>query len=508
MTAIDSSDVTTSGSMQRESLVDVDRSEAHDRPAPEQRAPDGSQGVGPEAVVTAVFALVGWIVGSVRMGDNSFLWHLRAGEYILDHGIPRHDVFSYTARGTSWVAQSWLAEVTYASLDRTVGPYGIRALVGLVGAAVAVLAYRLAVRLSGSWLRGAGIAAASTAGLFALWSERPLVFGVLFLLVLLWVVEVPESWVGRHPVVVVPVLLWLWVNVHGSFALGVVYLGLHVLGRWVDGAPPWAGRERALVTGTAIGLVVSLVNPYGLALLTFPLELISRGDILSHVYEWQSPDFRDRWGMAFGVWLAVYVCALGRGRHRVTRRDLVVTVPMVLLALWAARNIAIAPLVGLPVIARAFATEPRVGSRFSRPFVVVVCVVVACVGVAVGVSGASQRSYVFDSYPTKAMRYLDEHDLLGRRLFVDDADGGFVINQYWPRQRVFMDDRYDMYPTALMYEYLAVAAASPDWARILDRHDVEIVAWRRREALAGVLDRSDRWERIHRDRDFAVWVRS
>jgi len=503
MTAVEPRDVAASRSMQRESQVDVDRSEAEHR-----GATDGSSGVGPEAVVTAVFALVGWIVGSVRLSDNSFLWHLRTGEYILDHGIPRHDVFSYTARGTSWVAQSWLAEVVYATLDRTLGLFAIRGLIGLVGAAVAVLAYRLAVRLSGGWLRGAGIAAASTAGLFALWSERPLVFGVLFLLALIWVVEVPDSWVGRHPLVVVPVLLWLWVNVHGSFALGVAYLGLHVLGRWIDGAPPWAGRERTLVLGAGIGLVVSLVNPYGPALLVFPVQLLSRGDILSHVYEWQSPDFRDRWGMAFGVWLAIYVWALARGRHRVTRRDLVVTIPMVLLALWAARNIAIAPLIGLPVIARAVATERRAGPRFSRPFVVATCVVVACVGVAVGVVGASEHSYALDAYPTKAMHFLGEHDLLGRRLFVDDADGGFVINQYWPRQHVFMDDRYDMYPTPLMYEYLAVAAAAPDWARILDRRDVEVVVWRRHEALAGVLDLSDRWERIHRDRDFAVWVRS
>ena len=494
--------------MQRESLVDVDRSEAHDGPAAEPRAPDGAQGVGPEAVVTAVFALVGWIVGSVRLGDNSFLWHLRAGEYILDRGIPRHDVFSYTSRGSSWVAQSWLAEVLYAGIDRTIGLFGIRLVTGLVGAAIAVLAYRLALRLSGDWLRGAGITAVSTAGLFAMWSERPLVLGVLFLLVLLWVIEVPDSVVGRHPLITVPVVIWLWANVHGSFALGIAYLGLHVVGRWVDGAPPWAGRERTLVLGTGVGLLAALVNPYGLELLTFPVQLLSRGEILSNVYEWQSPDFRDRWGIAFGAWLVVYVWALARGRHRVTRRDLVVTIPMVLLALWATRNIAIAPLVGLPVLARAFATEPRPGPRFSRVFIATACAAVVLVGVAVGLAGASERSYAFESYPTKAMRFLDSQDMLGARIFTDDADAGFVINQYWPRQHVFMDDRYDMYPMPLMRDYLAVAGASPDWERILDRRDVEIVVWRRSEALAGALDRSDGWERIHRDRDFAVWVRS
>ena len=59
-----------------------------------------------------------------KLTDNSFFWHLRTGEYILDHGIPHHDVFSYTAPGTKWVAQSWLAEVTYGVLYRSVG--GVR----------------------------------------------------------------------------------------------------------------------------------------------------------------------------------------------------------------------------------------------------------------------------------------------------------------------------------------------------------------------------------------------
>lgn len=462
---------------------------------------------GVAAIVTALFALAGWIVGTARLGDNSFLWHLRTGEHILDHGIPRADVFSYTSTGTEWIAQSWLAELTYAAIDRSVGLFGIRVFTGLVAAATAVLAYRLALRLSGSWLRGAGIAAISLAGVFSLWSERPLVLGVLLLLVLLWVVEVPESLVGRHPFAVVVPLLWLWANVHGSFALGLAYLGLHLAGRWLDGFRPWEGRERRILGATLLGVVVSLANPYGLALLTFPLELLARGEILEHVYEWQSPDFRDRWGIALAAWVAVYVCALARGRHRVTRRDLVVTVPMLLLALWATRNIAIAPLIGMPVLARAFAVAPTTGPTYRRSFVVAVCGTIALVGVMVGVAAAGERDYAFETYPVRAMRSVAEQGLLGERLFTDDADAGFVINQYWPRQHVFMDDRFDMYPVPLMRDYLAVAGASSRWEQILDRHDVEVVVWRSDEALAGALERSAGWERIHRDRAFGVWVR-
>ena len=117
--------------------------------------------------------------------------------------------------------------------------------------------------------------------MYVLWSERPLLLGLLFFMILLWIVEVPDCWVGRHPLVSLPVVFWLWANVHGSFALGFVYLGLHLLGRWLDGARPWEGREKQLVFGGAIAGAVTFVNPYGPALVFFPIHLLQRGDILA-----------------------------------------------------------------------------------------------------------------------------------------------------------------------------------------------------------------------------------
>ena len=239
--------------------------------------PPRVRGSGLGWIFTAFFGVFGWAIGLAKLTDNSFFWHLRTGEYILDHGIPHHDVFSYTAPGTKWVAQSWLAEVTYAVLYRSMGGFGIRLLVGLVGAGIGMLTYRLALRLVRDRLVACGLTAAALAGIYTVWSERPLLFGVLFLLVLLWTVEVPDSFVGRHPMVVVPVLMWLWANTHGTYQLGFAYLGLHLLGRWVDGTPPWKGRERTLLFGAVIAFAAVFVNPYGVGLVTFPIQLLSRG---------------------------------------------------------------------------------------------------------------------------------------------------------------------------------------------------------------------------------------
>src|SRR5438105_2852978 len=79
------------------------------------------RGPGLELVFTALFVLAGWWVGIRQLADNSFFWHLRTGRYMLDHGIPHGDIFSYPAPGNHWVAQSWLTELAYGVLDRSFG---------------------------------------------------------------------------------------------------------------------------------------------------------------------------------------------------------------------------------------------------------------------------------------------------------------------------------------------------------------------------------------------------
>ena len=471
-------------------------------------APQQGARLGLGAVFTAVFGLFGWAVGIARLSDNSFFLHLRTGEYILDHGIPHHDVFSYTAPGTKWVAQSWLAELTYGALYRAFGSFGIRAFVGVVGVGIAVLAFRLALRLVRDRAVACGITVAALTGIYTLWSERPLLLGVLFFLVLLWIVEVPDCFVGRHPLVALPVLFWLWSNTHGTFALGFAYLGLHLVGRWLDGARPWEGRERTLLAGGALAFACTFLNPYGVDLVMFPVALLSRGDILSHIIEWRSPDFRKIYGLAFGIWIAVYVAVLARGRNRVSRRDLVVTLPMLFLAFWALRNVAIAPLVGLPVVARAFARDEERPDRTRRTVVVGALALVAFLGLLMGAHAAQSKDFAFGTYPVQSMRYVEEHGLLGTRLLTSDSDAGYVILRYYPEQPVFIDDRYDMYPTKVIYDFFTVADADRGWAKVLDRYDVETVVWKHDSSLGNQLDASPDWKRVHRDAKRAVWVRA
>jgi hypothetical protein len=468
---------------------------------------------GLDFLFTAVFALFGFGVGIERLSDNSFFIHLQTGRLILEHGIPREDVYSFTAAGTDFVAQSWLAELLYGLLDRAFGPFGIRLLGAVVGTAITVLAFRLALRLSRERVRAALLTVPALCGLYVLWSERPLLMGILFFMILLWIVEVPDCWVGRRPLITLPALFWLWANVHGTFALGFAYLALHLIGQWVDGARPWCGRERKLLTGAAIAGAATFVNPYGPRLVFFPIHLLQRGDILRHVIEWASPNFHNIRGQAFLIWVAVFVVVAARSSNRLSRRDLIVTVPFLCLALWALRNVAIAPLVGLPVVARAIAAAPDVAEqkRASETRSAVawgLAAVLLVIAVGLFARAAAEPDFVTVSYPVKAMNAVEREGLIGKRLLMDDGDAAYAVLGWYPRQKVFIDDRYDMYPESVIYDFFELSGSGRRSERILDKYDVEVVVWDRDAPLVQRMELSGDWTRLHRDSSWVALVRN
>ena len=250
------------------------------------------------------------------------------------------------------------------------------------------------------------------------------------------------------------------------------------------------------------------INPYGVGLVTFPVALLARSDILRHVVEWGSPDFHSFRGELYAAWIIVFLVILARAPGRVSRRDLVVSLPFLVLGLWALRNIALAPLVGLPIAARMVATPTRPGppARAGR-LGWVLAGMLALLLVVFTVRAAEEPDFTFARYPVGAMAAVQRDGLLGKRLLTSDADAGYVILRYWPQQRVFIDDRYDMYPRPVINAYFTLAEAKPGWETVLDRYHIQVIVWARSEPLVGLAEESGHWHRVYQDQTRVVLVR-
>ena len=462
---------------------------------------------GLEGLFVATFALFGFRLGVRPIGDNSMFTHLRTGIDMVRAGaIPRADPYSFTAGGRPWVVQSWLPEWTYGWAHQ-LGGYRLVVLEqALLLAGLAWLVLRLA--RTGSPLRtaAAGVLAVGIGAPF--WSPRPLLFGLVCMALTITVVER-----RRSPWLLVPIV-WLWVNSHGSFPLGLAWLGARAVGEALDWRA-WPRDAVRYVGAFAAGLVVSVLNPLGVRLLAFPFTLGDRREAFEAIVEWASPNFQKR--PLVLVLLTVALVLLVRAR--LSWRDVVPSVAFVAAGLLALRNLPVTAIVLAPVLGRILRQPesrppprrgPAVGGparpeRVNRIFVVAIAVAFTLFALSV----FSARPLNVTSYPVAAVTHLEREGLLAEphRLAHFDFVGNYLQLRYGDRVQVFIDDRVDMYPAAVSRDYRTLLAARPGALDVLDRHRIDVVLWDREFALTALLEAAGGWREVFRDNDWLVFQR-
>ena len=200
------------------------------------------------------------------LADADVGWHIRTGEYILDHHqVPHHDLYSFSKPGAPWYAWEWLTDILDALLFRWAGLKGVVLTAGVVIALFATTLMRRIVD-AGAHLFVALLVALLSVGAASMhFLARPHVFTLLLLSISMGIIEADRR--GANPARIwwlVPITL-LWTNLHGGFLVLIGLLALGTVGaaaeayihhRNSDSALRWA----ALTVSCA---AVSLVNPYG-----------------------------------------------------------------------------------------------------------------------------------------------------------------------------------------------------------------------------------------------------
>jgi hypothetical protein len=461
-------------------------------------------------VVGLAFVLLGAVVGVGAFRDNSFLTHLATGRLIIeDGGLPSSDVYSFTARGEPWVVQSWLISVVTAQLEAWGGLALVRAFFAVATATLAGITWLLAAPARTLVVRMGLAALVALLGAAGFWPERPLLFGLVGLGLVLLAAEdrFDPRWL-------VPVL-WLWANAHGSFPMGFGVAVLLWAGRRLDGGD--TSVERRVTLWVAVGMAAAVVGPLGPKVLTFPIELLSRQDVLSQVVEWQAPTFESAGQRLFLVFVLVCVLALVR---RPSWRAALPFVVFLGLALVAARNDAPAALVFLPGAAYGLADLGRatiLGDRTS-PVLRIVGVALAALVLLVVVSPLLSSGAQTDAdelvggpdldlsgYPVAALSWLDQQGVLGpdTRLVARDYVGNYLEAATDGEVPVFVDDRFDMYPDVVLEDHVQLLGGAPGERGspidVIESYDADVVVWEAGSATGELLALSDRWAVVYVD---------
>jgi hypothetical protein len=109
-------------------------------------------------------------------------------------------------------------------------------------------------------------------------------------------------------------------------------------------------------------------------------------------------------------------------------------------------------------------------------------------------------------FPVAAAEFLKRETLTGT-MFNNDEFGDYFIYALWPKYRVFMDGRSDMYSEKLGNAYLTVANVLPGWKETLSRHSVSWIIFDTNSALTAALIDDIDWQPIYSDKVATIFVK-
>jgi hypothetical protein len=145
---------------------------------------------------------------------------------------------------------------------------------------------------------------------------------------------------------------------------------------------------------------------------------------------------------------------------------------------------------------------PAARARINRVF----AVAIAAAFVVFGLSVKSNDPVDVSGYPEKATDFMEANGLLGgpHRAAHLDFVGNYWELRYGRRVKVFIDDRYDMYPVELSRDYRRLLNGYPQWQAILETRQIDVVLWDKELPLTSLLKSSGQWLEIYSEGDWVV----
>jgi len=451
-----------------------------------------------------------WCFRIAGFADPDVWWHLRTGEWILQHhALPHTDPFSSFGAGKPWSAYSWLFDLLILQLFQRLGLTGLVTYsIGMV-VAVAIALHRLIRRLQSDFSLTLLLTFAASYCLVDLGTPRSWWFSILFFVLELDILMQARKTGKPRELLWLPVIFALWANLHIQFIDGLIVLAFALaeaaLAHW------WSGIETRIrpvwLWGVSVAcLLATLLNPYGWNVYRVAFDLATMPGVLNKLNELSGIPFRSfsDFVVLFFVLAATWVLARAR---RIAPFEIVLLAFAVIVSFRSQRDVWVVITVACAILAARLKVkhENRFQlTAFAAPFVAIgTGLLIFLVFHAFHVGNAQMEKVLAKNLPVHAVEVVKERGYSGP-LFNGYDWGGYLI---WAlRLPVSIDGRAGLYGDQWIGRSLATWNAQPDWASDPDLAKAALVVGPVKAPLTQVLRMNPHYELVFEDKLAAVFV--
>lgn len=390
------------------------------------------------------------------VSEGDVWWHMRAGEWMVQHHqLPHTDPFSSTGAGKPWVAYSWPFEIFVYEVAKHWD------LIGIVGVSIFLW---MGMTLATFWLIrtfrppfwiSVTLTLAASIIMTRVTSSRPGPLTVMFFCLVLGILLEAQRTMDAKKLLWLPLLLWMWANVHVQFVYGLFVIGVFCMLPFFDWLLAKVGVARDPDThylpakwtwGTlALSSALTFANPYGIGVYRVLWEFIQQPKLYKFINETKAMAFDHKLHFLVLVVCLAAAVALGRSR-RIQPFWAILLLWSALSGFHAERDIWLTTVVSLCILSNYFArVRPEVVPIPRRVWLgAFACVLIFLVArFKTAPSNEELSGLVGSELPMGAVAYIHEHHLQGP-LYNNFDWGGFLIYAL-PEMPVIIDGRTNVH---------------------------------------------------------------
>lgn len=439
------------------------------------------------------------------------LWgHLFFGREIVRSGaLPPSNGYSYTSPEHVWINHEWFSEVVFYVIFNFFGSPGLILLKVIFGSALVwILDLSLRRRVSSPAVRTltlVWIMAILSPG----FNVRPQLFTYLFFGLLLFLFYRYEN--GKKlSLLWIPLIMLLWVNLHGGFVAGLGALAVFSL--W---AVTRALKEDPIKTIAAsvmaplgLSVIFLILNPYGLDLLSFLAAdlLIDRP-----ITEWQPVPLWDLSLLEFKLAALLVLFVIFR-RGLFSHWEIPLATLSAFFAIRYQRHTPLFAIAAAPLLAEALQKAASLVQRQVREWML------ACLFFALSLYPAYSIGKVHLEhrlrlivnpleYPTQVADFIKRNGIQGNMAVPFDW-GEYLIWKLYPEVRVSIDGRYTTaYPKSVIEDHWEWMSGGQGWRRLAERYATDLAVTKRSHPVTALMRKDPEWVYIYSDPVAFLFVR-
>lgn len=441
---------------------------------------------------------------TLQCGDTA--WLIKTGQYILAHGIPATDCFSFTCPDRPIVIYQWLFAIALGVLFQ----YGGLWLVGLAAGIVTALIYLCYLPVS---MIKQGVKPIYAFGLLSLvcspilfWA-RPQLISFLLIAVFTIVLERFRNHGYNKSLWMLPPLMVLWANAHSFWFIGLAMVASYLL---IELAQKQCQNRQSLLILLFACIGAILVNPYGWGLITYNLSFTTEPDFGS-IRELQ-PVLLTYPGLFINhlLYLTLAWLAILRGHRAVPLAGLILAAVASGAALMFYRFVPVAILLTWPYTGLALSrmtifnsSQTKVSNLATWGFA---AMAISCAVFSFLHRFPPGQAVWFTNSDTnlETTTFLKQHPELTKNMFCDPAIGNTLI--FENLSPVFIDTRFDFYGRKFCTEYNNCFNAEEGWQSYLTKWQVSSLCVDDSYQIYQALLSSPDWLLVFDDQHFSVWL--